>query len=571
MRPLVSCRAAWLLSVLMAWWIPADGWASPPPSPTSSSVPVATGSATAESDEPDTFLQQALDLERKHNWSAAIERYQDAVERWPGRPEFSHRKRLCESFYRLGRRYQDQSFRKVLLQLPRAKALSVYDEVLERIELNYVDPVPFEPLVRRGYDNIEIALRDPGFLKTNLAANSPENIAWLRQTLSTRRAALVVPSRRAARDQVVAVCDLAQQSLGLGAAPVVLEFAYGACDALDDYTSYLTPDKLEDLYAMIDGNFVGLGIELKLDTEGLRLVGVIRGGPAAEAGVKVGDQIVKVAGVPVRGLSLDEAASRLQGNEGTSIEITLLRANGATRSLVLVRRHVEVESVAQARIVDPAAGVGYVQLTGFQKSSTEELDRAITGLRRQGMRALVLDLRGNPGGLLNVAVEIAERFVEQGVIVSTRGRAPGQSQVYQSQAKTVWQLPLFVLIDHDSASASEILAGALKDHHRATLLGERSYGKGSVQSIFALHSAPAGLKLTTAKFYSPNNRPYSEQGVEPDVPVRIVRKPVSSDEPGSSKTDGREPLVEFGDPTNDPVLGQAILYAKGKSTVNAAR
>src|SRR5262249_45763620 len=150
-------------------------------------------------------------------------------------------------------------------------------------------------------------------------------------------------------------------------------------------------------------------------------------------------------------------------------------------------------------------------------------------------------------------------------IVSTRGRAPGQSQVYQSQSKGVWQLPLFVLIDHDSASASEILAGALKDHHRATLLGERSYGKGSVQSIFALHAAPAGLKLTTAKFYSPTNRAYSEQGVEPDVPIRIAAKPVVNEGSGRSPASaGDDPIVEFGDPTQDLVLKQAIQYAKGK-------
>jgi carboxyl-terminal processing protease len=570
MRPLEKYRAAWLLSVLLAWVTPLVTRADSPSSPTTSTSTTATGTATAGGEEPELCLQQALELERQRNWSGAIELYQHALELWPGRPEFGHRKRLCESHYRLGRRYQDQSFRKVLLQLPRNKALSLYDEVLERIELNYVDPVPLEPLLRRGYDNMEVALRDPSFLKTNQALTSPDNVNWLRQALGARRAGLVVPNRRAAREQLTAVCDLAQQGLGLAAAPVVLEFAYGACDALDDYTSYLTPDKLDDLYAMIDGNFVGLGIELKLDTDGLRLVGVIRGGPAWDAGVKVGDQIIRVAGFAVRGLSLDEAASRLQGPEGTSVEITLLRTDGSSRNLVLVRRHVEVESVAQARIVDPSGGVGYVQLTGFQKSSAEELDRAITGLRRQGMRTLVLDLRGNPGGLLNVAVEIAERFVEQGVIVvSTRGRAPGQSQVYQSQAKAVWQLPLFVLIDHDSASASEILAGALKDHNRAILVGERSYGKGSVQSIFALHSAPAGLKLTTAKFYSPKNRPYSEQGVEPDVPVRIAAKPILNEDTGRPPTGTHEPLVDFGDPNRDFVLKQAIDYAKGK--LNAAR
>ena len=131
----------------------------------------------------------------------------------------------------------------------------------------------------------------------------------------------------------------------------------------------------------------------------------------------------------------------------------------------------------------------------------------------------MLDLRGNPGGLLNVAVEIAERFIDSGLIVSTRGRAQGQTQALSAQGRAKWRMPLYVLVDHDSASASEILAGALQDHQRATILGTRTYGKGSVQSIFSLRSAPAGLKLTTAKFYSPLNRPYSEQGVQPDIPI----------------------------------------------------
>ena len=210
------------------------------------------------------------------------------------------------------------------------------------------------------------------------------------------------------------------------------------------------------------------------------------------------------------------------------------------------------------KIVDPETMTGYVQLNGFQKSSTEELERAVALLHSQGMKALVLDLRGNPGGLLNVAVEMAERFIDQGVIVSTRGRAPGQSQVYRASRRADWKMPVYVLIDRDSASASEILAGALKDHRRATILGERSYGKGSVQSIFSLKNAPAGLKLTTAKFYSPKNRPYSEQGVEPDVVVATSAKPV----------DGKAPAVDtstFGDPAVDIVLQYALKEARSES------
>ncbi len=566
MRSLISYKAAWVFSLALSWSSNSVAWSTPPQD---TSQPASTKSSTPAPADPETALQRALDLERKRNWSAAIHAYDEALEHWPSRVEFNHRRRLCETHYKLTRRYQDQSFRNILLRLPRDKALALYDELLERIQTHYVDPVPIEPLVRRGLDNMEVALRDAEFLRANNVSNaSADQINRLREELKWRRYSLYATDRAAAKSEVLAACTLSSQTLHLASAPVILEFAFAACDMLDDYTSYLTPDKLEDLYAMIDGNFVGLGIELKLDTEGLRLVGVIRGGPASEAGLKVGDQIAKVDGVSVRGLSLDEAAGRLQGAEGTTIELTVLHASGKAEIYRIVRRHVEVDSVAQAKIIDPANGIAYIQLTGFQKNSTEELENAISQLKREGMKSLVLDLRGNPGGLLNVAVEIAERFIDKGVIVSTRGRAPGQTQVYRAQAKAYWTMPVTVLIDRDSASASEILAGALKDHNRATILGQRSYGKGSVQSIFSLRSAPAGLKLTTAKFYSPKNRPYSEQGVEPDIQVRLDAKPAAGDDGINSEHTVSNDQV-FGDPQHDAVLDQALLYAKRR--LNAVR
>jgi carboxyl-terminal processing protease len=557
MRMLLSSRAIWITWAVLACAIQNAARADPKPS-----APATPEAALAKpaSTDPDDVLLRALGLERERNWTAAIEVYDQALEQWPSRPEFSARRRLCETHHRLARRYQDQSFRNILLKLPRERALALYDELIERIESHYVDPVPLEPLVRRGLDNLEVALRDPNFLRLNVGEAAPDRVSWLRDALRRQRSRLVATDRASAQNQVLAACDLGRQAIGLSDAAVILEFTYGACDALDDYTSYLTPDKLDDLYAMIDGNFVGLGIELKQDSEGLRLVGVIRGGPAHEAGLKAGDQITHIGGRAVKGVSLDEAANRLQGAEGSAVEITVLRVDGTTRSFKMVRRHVEVESVSLAKIVDAANGIGYVQLNGFQKSSTEELERAIAGLKRQGMKTLVLDLRGNPGGLLNVAVEMGERFIDKGVIVSTRGRAPGQSQIYRANARAVWKMPLYVLIDHDSASASEILAGALKDHHRAVILGERSYGKGSVQSIFALRSAPTGLKLTTAKFYSPRARPYSEQGVEPDIAVRVAARPAGD---GKSNTRSLNESSQ-GDPATDPVLEQALRHARSQ-------
>jgi carboxyl-terminal processing protease len=555
MRRLFSCFLTWLLLVLPVEMTRSVTWADSPAVP-SAANPSVTAPATLAND-PDVVLERGLDQERARNWSGAIETYHAALERWPSRTDFGRRLRLCEIHFKLHRRYSDNSFRNVLLRLPHDQAVDLYDEVLDRIQTNYVDAVPLEPLVRHGLDNLEVALRDSSFVKTNAPEATPERVTWLRDALREYRAQLAVPDRSSAIRMALVTSELARRAIGMTSTPVFLEFTCGACDALDDFTSYLTPDKLEDLYAMIDGNFVGLGVELKLDKEGLRLVGVIRGGPAWEAGIKVGDQIVKVGDRSMKGLSLDEAANKLQGAEGTTVELVLLRRDQTTQTFRLVRRHVDVESVTNAKLVDPVDGIGYLQLTGFQKTSTDEIHQAVAALSRQGMRVLVLDLRGNPGGLLNVAVEIAESFIDAGLIVSTRGRAQGQTQALSASGRARWRMPLYVLVDHDSASASEILAGALQDHRRATILGTRTYGKGSVQSIFSLRSAPAGLKLTTAKFYSPLNRPYSEQGVQPDIPVtlRSVAKPSGDSAPI------REEL-NLGDPELDLTLAAAIRTAK---------
>lgn len=543
---------------------------SPSATPGSPSIPAPSraragaGIPPASDADAEILLAQALELERQHKWSAAIEVYEKALERWPARVDLRHRMRLCETHYRLNRRYQDRSFRSVLLRMPQSQALDLYDEILERIQSHYVEPISFVPLLRRGIDNLEVALRDATFLKSNVPGADAGRVQAVRQWLATRREQILAADRREARLFVNECCTVTGQTIGLAPAAVAMEFAYGACDSLDDYTAYLSPDRLEDLFAVIDGNFVGLGVELKTDDQGLKLVGVIPGGPAAEAGIKAGEKIVQIGGKSIAGLGLDEAASQLQGAAGTSVDLVILDARGQTRAVRVPRREVEVKSVTTARIVDPAGGTGYVRLDGFQKSSTDELRAAIATLQQQGLKFLILDLRGNPGGLLDVAVEIADEFLDNGVIVSTRGRAVNQSMVYRARPGAAWRMPVAILIDHDSASASEILAGALKDNRRAQILGERSFGKGSVQSIFQLRTAPAGLKLTTAKFYSPLNRSYSEQGVDPDIQVRTVLKPAADSpaEPAETAAD------RIGKPETDPVLQRAMSQARRQLTVN---
>jgi carboxyl-terminal processing protease len=193
-------------------------------------------------------------------------------------------------------------------------------------------------------------------------------------------------------------------------------------------------------------------------------------------------------------------------------------------------------------MLDPQAGIAYLRMTSFQKTTVRDLDTALWKLHRDGMKYLVIDLRGNPGGLLTASVDIVDRFVTEGAIVSTRGRSPGEDYDYQARLVGTWRVPLVVLIDGNSASASEIFAGAIRDHHRATIVGTRSYGKGSVQGIFPLNTTHAGLRLTTARFYSPSGQPISRRGVQPDVLVHVAAK-ANADGTGSD-ADGRDAALD---------------------------
>jgi carboxyl-terminal processing protease len=239
----------------------------------------------------------------------------------------------------------------------------------------------------------------------------------------------------------------------------------------------------------------------------------------------------------------------LQGREGSVVEVTVETPGYTPRTLRVRRENVEIPSVDEVKMVDRAAKIGYLKLTCFQKTTPRDLDAALWQLHREGMQSLVIDLRGNPGGLLSTSVEVADKFVGEGLIVSTRGRSVSEDLRYSGHQAGTWQVPLVVLIDGDSASASEIFAGAIQDHRRGTIIGTRSYGKGSVQGIFPLTRGGAGLRLTTAKFYSPQNRPYSGVGVAPDVEVRYTARPTD---------EGALPLES----ASDPVIDQAVRTAR---------
>jgi carboxyl-terminal processing protease len=290
----------------------------------------------------------------------------------------------------------------------------------------------------------------------------------------------------------------------------------GMLAALDPHSAYLTADLYKELQVDTKGSFGGLGIEIAIRNGLLTVVSPIEDTPAYRAGIEAGDHIVKIDGELTKDMSLLEAVKKMRGRKGTKINISIAR-EGATEliDVTIVREVIKIRSV-KARWIEP--GYGYVRLTQFQERTTEDLQQALDGLfKEHELQGIVLDLRNNPGGLLAQAVRVADLFLDSGLIVYTDGRLEAQRQKYYAhKSGTYGGFPRVVLVNGGSASASEIVAGALQDHQRAILLGTQTFGKGSVQTILPLEK-DAALRLTTARYYTPNGRPIQATGIEPDI------------------------------------------------------
>ncbi len=475
-------------------------------------------------------LEQGRTLESQRRWAEAFALYEDTARLNYGQPlpELEARLDVAKMHFDIGRRYADSSFRKDAKSLSDTDALELYTDAATKLQSHYVQNPDWAALVTRGTNDLEIALHDQAFQENNLGPVNPDRVDLYLRELRKQQAQHPVRSLNDARTAIWNAAQMAQLHLALKPAATMLEYTAGMLGGLDEYSAFLTSGQLNDLYSQIEGNFVGLGVELKAAEGALLIVNVIHNSPAERAGIKPGDKITSVGGRSTADLNTDKAAELLQGVEGSSAELTVVTDDEAPRRLVVQRQHVDVPSVDDVKIVDSDFGIGYLKLTCFQKTTSRDIDNALYQLHRDGMRTLIIDLRGNPGGLLTSGVEVADKFIDQGGIVSTRGRSPGEDYNYTAHTSGTWRVPLVVLIDGDSASAAEILAGALRDHHRATIVGVRSYGKGSVQGIFPLSIGGAGVRLTTAKFYSPNGLQFSHVGVTPDQgwEVHTAAKPI---------------------------------------------
>jgi len=312
----------------------------------------------------------------------------------------------------------------------------------------------------------------------------------------------------------------------------------GMLSNLDPHSAYLEPEAFAELQESTSGEFGGLGIEVGMEDGFVKVVSPIDDTPASKAGIQPGDLIVKIDGQPTKSLSMMEAVDKMRGKAGSKIELTLVRDGGRPFDLTLTRAVIKVRSVKSQMLED---GYGYLRISQFQVNTGEEVGKALTKLRQENgnkkLRGLVMDLRNNPGGVLQAAVEVADHFLKSGLIVYTEGRlANSELRFNADPADASEGVPLVVLINGGSASASEIVAGALQDHKRAVLMGTDSFGKGSVQTVLPLNNDRA-LKLTTALYFTPNGRSIQAQGIIPDIEVARARVTREQDAEGIKEAD----------------------------------
>jgi carboxyl-terminal processing protease len=494
---------------------------------------------------------QAAAFEKQGEWEKACEVYETILRLQRETPGIKERYVHCVRRLWQSRRHHDDSYRKEVLSIEYGQAVHLYgvvrdlilDHSLDRKKLNAAR------LFHKGLEEFSYALADADFCRQHIPADHHHKIVEFRALLLRTWGAFKPASRKESSKQICEIALAAETYLGLSATVTVMEFTCGACYSLDEYTVYLTPTQLRELCTTLRGSLVGVGLMLTVHDGKVAIAQIEPGSPAARAALAAGDQVLSVDKKAVGMLSLDAVATLLEGQPGSMVELEILSPSMGMRMVTLRREAMLLPSVVDRKI---SGAVGYIKLVAFHENTLKEMDDAIAGLSASGMKALVLDLRGNGGGLFESAVEVARRFVSSGVI-ATKEHLDEKSNIVttvcEAKNPSALSIPLVVLIDGETASSAEILAGALKELNRATLIGEPTYGKGCTQFLLKLPEfkggVPAGgMRLTVAKVFSPKGLPYTGRGVMPDIALGSMQsESMSVDAIGTAQAEAQRLLA----------------------------
>jgi carboxyl-terminal processing protease len=495
---------------------------------------------------------QAMSLERQGQWAKACELYDEILQQ--DRTFTGIRKSFQRCFRRLQqvRRhrdpiYRDAGYRKEVLGLSYSRALRLYEAMLSSLQSYHVEKARAVPsrLFRQGVEEFRCALQDgffkQSFFRSEYLPRIPDNeirnfMARLDKTwLPKSKSVKTIPEAAALLHDLAMAAQKRPNAggLDLDATVVVLEFACGACTALDEYTFYMTPGQFNSLSnGLKGGKFIGVGIELCLKDDKLVVTRVLRNSPAEKQGIKPGDQVVRIGSKLTADLTPEAAMDLLKGDIGTMVEIQVASDGMEPRAVELTRQKLTPRSIDSGWLFQKAdmsmsserTDIGYIQIYNFQKTTPQELDDAILILKAGGVKAVILDLRGNAGGSFDAAVDSARRFLSNGVIVTTKNHQAKVTKhmVRNGSAIVPLTVPMVVLVDGETASAAEVLAGALKENGHYKLIGQNTFGKGCSQGLLELAAVKGGtvvgaIRITMAKFLSPKGEAYSGRGIAPDI------------------------------------------------------
>lgn len=419
---------------------------------------------------------------------------------------------------RITTRYQNPINVRTIRSLSNNQAVQLFREVSAQTDGRHLEPSTYDLRVRRALRNLALTMENPAATRALGISTDSFRVDGFRDSLSRTWDGMNIQSRTDAERVMQTVMQQAQQVPGMTPGVVAFEFASSTVDTLDRFSALEPSEPARGPSAALESEMVGVGVEIKEHEDGLLLVRALRGGPAAAAGLQAGDMIVAIDGRSIAGMPMSRSVDLIKGVAGSRVQFEITRDGARPGQVTITRRRFRVWTVNDVRMVS-GTSVGYINLSQFAQSSTQEVDQALQQLHNSGMKSLILDVRGNPGGLLTTCVQITNRFLPCGTIVSTKGRLTDDNMQETATFSRTWGMPLVVLVDGDSASASEILAAAVQDNERGVVVGQQSYGKGTVQTHFPLQSINGNLRLTTARFYSPSGRAMSGSGVTPDVRV----------------------------------------------------
>ncbi len=533
-------------------------------------------------------LLHTEELKKKGDWRGAWHIYSDLMILYETEPRYQKLEREALTHLRLDTMFTEETNWQERIEKVEWKDA---EAALECIGLYYVEVADFRVICESGLEQLLLLADSETARKTFPGLQNEDNVrdfkTRIQENLDQLRAAPAI-DRRACVDRFRrAVLKINKETINLSEELVVSELMRGALEPLDDFTNVIWPQDIDEFDKHTRGDFVGVGISIIKNKAGdIEVVTPLEDTPAFRHGIQAGDLIAKVDGVPLRGYSVNKVVSTITGLKGTPVTLTIRRGEDEIE-FPLVRDQIKIQSVkgwqrkpdsSWDHWIDRDNKIGYIRLTNFQKNTAEDLANAMSELQAKGLRALVLDLRWNPGGLLDSAWQVSSLFLNRGEkVVSTKGRNQGEDQALTVTSDGPYSdIPLTVLVDEGSASASEIVSGAIRDNHRGTVIGERTFGKFSVQNLIPLSSSNAKLKLTTAKYYLPSGvslhrEPTSQNwGVDPQIAIRLARwerinawqMRRDADLLGPPKPAVKKDEIVAKEPTVDPLTGEEIETEK---------